>query len=147
MFPNVLQQEIINFLDILEDENVLQCQKFTQNISKETAALRKNIWLKKNSNREIKVGLNIKTWSTNGRRHREDGPAEISNGNLYWYKNGDLHRLDGPAIIYTDGTQYWYINGKLHKENGPAIIYAGDGFSPKLEWYKKEDGYWEQRYK
>ena len=39
------------------------------------------------------------------------------NGNKFWYTNGKRHREDGPAIEYADGTKYWYINGeKLTEE-------------------------------
>ncbi len=41
-------------------------------------------------------------------------------------KEGKLHRVDGPAII-TDNFAAWYYNGRLHKEDGPAIIgHSGD---------------------
>jgi len=35
--------------------------------------------------------------------------------------NGKLHREDGPAVEYTDGSRLWYINGQLHRIDGPAI--------------------------
>ena len=88
------------------------------------------------------------SWWTNGKLHREDGPAKInSDGSEYWFKNdiphredgpavidkfrrakewrinGKLHREDGPAYIRDDGYQEWHLNGQRHRENGPAIIY------------------------
>ena len=35
-------------------------------------------------------------------RHRDDGPAVISNNGQEWHKNGLLHRIDGPAIIHNN---------------------------------------------
>lgn len=37
-----------------------------------------------------------------GRWHREDGPAYISDGGLYkaWYRHGLKHREDGPAVTF-----------------------------------------------
>ena len=52
-------------------------------------------------------------WYTNGKLHKDDGPAVIfPDGTEYWYTNGRLHRTDGPAVIYPDGTEAWYTNGK-----------------------------------
>jgi hypothetical protein len=28
-----------------------------------------------------------------------------------WHTNGKRHRTDGPAIEYADGTKHWYIDG------------------------------------
>jgi hypothetical protein len=55
----------------------------------------------------------IKRWFNDaGQLHREDGPAEIRDGNSIWCINGKLHRVDGPAIEWNDGTKEWYINGQ-----------------------------------
>ena len=35
-----------------------------------------------------------------------------NNGNKRWYSNGKLHREDGPAIECADGDKEWWINGK-----------------------------------
>lgn len=46
----------------------------------------------------------------------------------YRNSNGKLHREDGPALIYLDGIrQEFYKNGKQHRENGPAILYFAEG--------------------
>ena len=73
-----------------------------------------------------------KRWYSNGKLHREDGPAiEWANGYKSWYINGKRHREDGPAVERADGTKCWCINGKLHREDGPAIECA-DG---DKSWY------------
>ena len=38
------------------------------------------------------------------------------NGNKSWVTNGKLHREDGPAIEWSDGVKEWYLNGKLLTE-------------------------------
>ena len=38
------------------------------------------------------------------------------NGTKRWYSNGKLHREDGPAIEYANGSKSWYINGKCVTE-------------------------------
>ena len=73
-----------------------------------------------------------KQWFSNGKRHREDGPAlEYANGNKYWYFNGKLHREDGPAIEFTNGTKVWYLNGNL-VNMGDVITDPKDQFWWKL---------------
>ena len=39
-----------------------------------------------------------------------------NDGNKRWYSNGKLHREDGPAIEYANGSKSWYINGKCVTE-------------------------------
>ena len=74
-----------------------------------------------------------KRWYKNGKKHRDDGPAEVySDGTQRWIKNGRLHREDGPAIVWADGTQYWYKNDLQHRDDGPAVVRA-DGAQ---EWYQ-----------
>ena len=52
-------------------------------------------------------------WLLDGKYHREDGPAHISqDGYRAWHLNGKLHREDGPAVIWASGRQAWYLNGK-----------------------------------
>jgi hypothetical protein len=64
------------------------------------------------------------SWEIDGRRHREDGPAEISRHpdtgivvREWWYKGGLFHRDDGPAVVRRDAvtgrTVYssWYQHG------------------------------------
>ena len=63
---------------------------------------------------KVKVSANgTKEWYLNGKRHREDGPAnEYANGDKEWFLNGELHREDGPAIEDANGNKRWYLNGK-----------------------------------
>jgi hypothetical protein len=67
---------------------------------------------------EVKVYTNgNKAWFLNGKRHREDGPAEErANGNKAWYLHGELHREDGPAIEYARGDKSWYLNNEYLTE-------------------------------
>lgn len=59
---------------------------------------------------------------SNGKRHREDGPAVISiMGDRLWYYDDKPHRLDGPAYEEADGTKSWFLHGELHREDGPAM--------------------------
>ena len=83
-----------------------------------------------------------KSWSKEGKLHREDGPAlECVNGDKHWYKEGKLHRLDAPAIEYSDGEKYWFLNDEIHREDGPAIEYAdGSKFWYKENELHREDG-------
>ena len=113
MFPNVLQQEIVNFLNICEDDKILKIYFFTKAIKK--------LWLKNSirdqENGKIQKylnGITYKSWVINGKNHREDGPAiEYSDGYQEWFINGKRHCLDGPAFIdQTGGNKEYYINGK-----------------------------------
>jgi hypothetical protein len=53
------------------------------------------------------------SWYSNGKLHREDGPAEEwINGDKFWFKNGKLHREDGPAKKYVCGRKEWWLNGE-----------------------------------
>ena len=75
----------------------------------------------------------IRYYNTEGKIHREDGPAVIDpNSGVQWLRNGIRHRDNGPAIIYAGGDEFWYNNGKLHREDGPAII-RSDG---RKEWWE-----------
>ena len=50
-------------------------------------------------------------YDSNGKFHRDDGPAVIyADGDKAWYQHGVRHRADDPAIIGADGTEYWYLN-------------------------------------
>ena len=87
-----------------------------------------------------------KFWfDSDGKYHREDGPAaEWSNGNKWWCKHGQFHREDGPAIKWTRGGK-WFIHGKLHREDGPAIDYHNGYKYYYLEGIKyTEEEYWEK---
>ena len=59
---------------------------------------------------------------------RHDYPEINSNGTKRWFNSeGKIHRENGPAVIWTDGTVCYYQDGKRHREDGPAIIwYNGD---------------------
>lgn len=74
-----------------------------------------------------------KTWSLDGKLHKEDGPAiEYQSGRTEWYLHGEIHREDGPALedpAYGDSG--WYINGELHRENDLPAWIGGDG---RIEW-------------
>ena len=65
MFPNVLQQEIVNYLNICQDAEVLQFFKKAS----------KKIWMIKNSKKEIHTYGDYKYWTVNSVLHREYGPA------------------------------------------------------------------------
>jgi hypothetical protein len=72
-------------------------------------------------------------WLVNGKRHNENGPAEIcyyENGQVKyqeWWLNRNRHNENGPAFIsyYKNGQieyQEWWLNGNRHNENGPSFI-------------------------
>src|ERR1700691_4019715 len=52
------------------------------------------------------------------------GIVEYDNGTLEYFSNGKYHREDGPAIIHSDGSMWYFLNGLCHREDGPAIIYS-----------------------
>lgn len=65
-------------------------------------------------------------WYSDGRLHREDGPAfEGNDGVKKWYRNGLLHRVGGAAEIYPQGARAWLQDGLLHRTDGPALSYGG----------------------
>jgi antitoxin component YwqK of YwqJK toxin-antitoxin module len=84
----------------------------------------------------------------NGKRHNENGPANISynkSGNKKiekWYIDGKLHNENGPEQIWYNENgnihrEFWYINGKKHNENSPAYIsYWRNGNVFSQYWYK-----------
>ena len=153
MFPNVLQQEIVNYLNVCTDINILQYLKKAN----------KKIWYK-HSKKEIRIDeyFHFKRYYINGVLHRDEkyGPAEIhyeygkivcnryyqndllhrQNGPALeypgsmveeWWLNGKLHHLDGPAVVRYNGTKEWFLNGVQHRENGPATEFP-DGHK---NWY------------
>ena len=86
--------------------------------------------------------------NSNGKTHREDGPAVIyDDGSKEWWVNGKLHRTDGPAIEYVNGEKIWYVNGKLHRTDGPAIEDVDDEKIWYINnlWYDERD-YWRKLY-
>jgi hypothetical protein len=53
-----------------------------------------------------------KSWTVDGKYHREDGPAaEWADGDNYWWLNDRIHRVDGPAIECADGDIEWWLHG------------------------------------
>lgn len=66
----------------------------------------------------------LKKWYNNGKLHRENGPAVITEkGDEFWYIDDKLHREDDqPAMIFKNGRKEWYNHGKLHRESGPAVV-------------------------
>jgi hypothetical protein len=55
-------------------------------------------------------------------------------GHREWrLSNGRLHREDGPAKIHTNGSQKWLQNGDLHRKDGPAIIWGGPMIKSRVE--------------
>lgn len=74
-------------------------------------------------------------WWANGIRHRDDGPAIDSDGTKAWWVNGKLHRTDGPATEYSDGYKSWWVNSKRHRTDGPAVE-CPDGYK---EWWVNDE--------
>lgn len=69
---------------------------------------------------------NTMYYDKDGKFHKTDGPALVTESRDYYYKHGKLHRTDGPAIYdYQHNKEEWYQNGELHRENGPAIYQEG----------------------
>ncbi len=67
-----------------------------------------------------------KVWYEDGKYHRVDGPAIITDGKTeIWMKEGKLHREGAPAIKMGD-LEWWAQDGELHREDGPAHIYYDD---------------------
>lgn len=49
---------------------------------------------------------------------------QLPDGTNIYTTDGRLHREDGPAIEFSNGTSYYFIDGVLHRDNGPAISCA-----------------------
>jgi len=64
-------------------------------------------------------------------------------GHKTWSYNGKTHRENGPAEEYLDGTKVWFINGLRHREDGPAI----EGASGRREWWLNNAQYTEEEWK
>jgi hypothetical protein len=57
---------------------------------------------------------NVHIYVHNGKKHRDNGPAEIRpDGYKAWFRDGVKHRKGGPAVSYPDGTIEYWENGKL----------------------------------
>jgi hypothetical protein len=76
------------------------------------------------------VGNRTEIYYRRGVRHRDDGPAYLSESEQSWWKRGRLDREDGPAVIKADGLEAWFWQGALHRGDGPALEYP-DGLG---EW-------------
>ncbi len=67
----------------------------------------------------------------NGKRHREDGPAEeYTNGDRWWWVDGKRHREDGPAVEKADGTKEFYLN---------SIRYNNEEYLEALKIWKMDE--------
>lgn len=92
------------------------------------------------------------TWTKNGLKHRNNGPAFIAqpmSGGYHheeWYQNGKLHRDDGPAYVHVGGSDRftgkqeshtgWYQNGSLHRDNGPSEIIVNNHGIEDRGWHQ-----------
>jgi len=57
-------------------------------------------------------------YDSDGKWHREDGPAIEKSGSTFWYKHGRFHREGGPAIEHADGrTEFWLENVRYTHEH------------------------------
>ena len=64
-------------------------------------------------------------------------------GNKEWSdSDGKYHREDGPAIEYLDGSKSWYKHGKYHREDGPAY----EGSSGYKAYWLEDIHYTEKEY-
>jgi hypothetical protein len=108
---------IVSFLDITEDRNVLTVFKQICKISDKEKDHILRIW-ENNSKHECKEEKEKTTWLVNGKIHRDnDLPAiEWIDGSKSWYINGKLHREDNkPAVEHSDGWKYWWVDGHFIK--------------------------------
>lgn len=69
-------------------------------------------------------GESSTVWCSNGMPHRKRHPAMIyelcgSHQILQYMENGKKHRQDGPAFV-SDSLQSWHLFGKIHRYDGPA---------------------------
>jgi len=65
------------------------------------------------------VSGNKQIYIRNGKKHRDNGPAEIRrDGYKAWFKFGVKHRSKGPAVIHPDGTKEYWVDGKFIKKVG-----------------------------
>jgi hypothetical protein len=60
-------------------------------------------------------------WFRDGKKHRENGPAEKNrSGYEAWFHRGLLHRDGGPAVTHPTGaTEYWIKGQLIRKEDAP----------------------------
>ena len=91
-----------------------------------------------NNNLGVVDAIGDKRWhNSDGKLHREDGPAFISYDDIahMWFVNGLLHRVDGPAIVSKNYRKEWWINGSRHRFDGPALTMCVDGKTLTNEWW------------
>lgn len=81
-------------------------------------------------------------WYQNGVKHRENGPAVVSNRKdrykRVWYTHGKMHRKKLPARITVCGSLYikeWCSDGVLHRIGAPAYIATTNGIITEQRWY------------
>lgn len=78
----------------------------------------------------------ITAYLTDGKFHRDGGPALTNSTSSFWYQTGILTRSDGPAMT-NEQADYWYLNGKLHRNGDAAILWKnGD-----KDWYQNGINY------
>ncbi len=137
MLPLDLVTEIITYLNILDDEYVLDALKPLV----PTIVNIKAIWWKNTKAGYVQVlakngKISHTEYRVNSRLHStpDDRPTVqgYMSGHREWHVNDKLHRVGGPAIIYDYGTKEYYNHGKLHRDDGPAIITDRD----VKKWYK-----------
>ena len=125
MFPNVLQQEVVNFLNVCEDQKILKNKYLSKAIKK--------IWMK-NSKCHHTVGNDHfgkhVSYFINDIQHRDNGPAfEYDDGYKVWYQFGKLHRTDGPARVNPNGFEEYFINNQQYTEvKFNAFIKTNDSY-------------------
>lgn len=54
---------------------------------------------------------------------RQSKPHKDRYGHIWWkLSDGRIHREDGPAVEYNNGGKAWYLFNKPHRTDGYAII-------------------------
>lgn len=78
-----------------------------------TALKVKNVYeLPENYTGAVKFSDGTKIWLKDGKYHRSNGPAEITEtGTKVWCQHGLYHRTDGPAIEFATGQKKYYVDG------------------------------------
>jgi hypothetical protein len=73
----------------------------------------------------------LEIWYKNGKIHRENEPAIISEGGYYRYiETGEIASTYSP-------TKTWYLDGKVHRADGPARI-EGEGNGWRRTWFEND---------
>lgn len=64
-------------------------------------------------NEVIRTGSGSVIHMTNGRLHREDGPAySDEQGHCEWWQHGRRHCVTGPAVTHVNGDCEFYLYGR-----------------------------------